>query len=494
MGSSGSSGRFMACGKTSKREKEKSNELINKNKIGSINIIRAPTVTSNENPLDRKMLFAPKLKPSNNSNLKDSSPSTSSTSVNSTDCKSTSTNDYTIKLIKTTEITETGYDISRLDELALKGTVNGTLNGTRKGLSTSLSENDRNFSREKASNGDHPSRFKPKITKMNNSSTDLQIGLNSFEYIKVIGKGTFGKVILAKNKIDDNLFAIKAIRKLHILRTNNLDNLKNEKRILNKLKKLSNPFIINLYHTFQDPNKVYMLFDYCNGGELFFHLQKHGRFSESMVKFYAAEIYCAIHHLHRNNIIYRDLKPENIVLDSNGHIKLIDFGLAKDEIKSDSKINTFCGTNEYIPPEVIRGESYNFNFDWWGFGVILYELLHGCPPFSDRCGNKNHIFRKICMEEPEYKGISVEAEDLIKSLLKKNRKDRIKPDFIPLHPFFNGIDFNEIQKLKVTPPIQPKIINKNDLSNFDPCFLRENLMSPEKTLKYEIDQNKFSEF
>jgi hypothetical protein len=475
MGSKGSKGSFIACGKTSKKEKE--NNLVSKSKTGSINIIRAPTITSEqkETIYDSKILYPPKAKSSNNSNLKECS---------SSDCKSTSTNEYSIKLIKTRETTETIYEVSRFDDL-----------GGKK-YSSSLS--DRNFSRDKTSNGaSSHSRFKPKF---NNSSTDLQLGLNSFEYIKVIGRGTFGKVILVKNKIDDTLFAMKGIRKLHILKTKNLDNLKNERRILNKLKKLSNPFIINLHQTFQDPHKVYMLFDYCNGGELFFHLQKYGRFSEDMVRFYAAEIYCAIQHLHKNNIIFRDLKPENIVLDSNGHIKLIDFGLAKDEIKSDSKINTFCGTNEYIPPEVIRGESYNFNFDWWGFGVLIYELLYGSPPFTDRSGNKNYIFKKICSEEPQYTfnncriRISNEAEDLIKSLLKKDRKERIKPEFIPLHPFFNAIDFNDIQKLRVPPPIQPKIIGKDDLSNFDPCFLRENLMSPEKTLKYDIDQNKFSEF
>ncbi len=120
-----------------------------------------------------------------------------------------------------------------------------------------------------------------------------------------------------------------------------------------------------------------MCLEYCNGGELFFHLQNKKGFSEDVVRFYAAEIYCALAYLHDNKIVYRDIKPENIILDSDGHIKIIDFGLAKDNVDSNNPTTTVCGTNEYIPPEVIKGEAYSFNFDWWGFGVLLYEMFYG---------------------------------------------------------------------------------------------------------------------
>jgi len=135
-----------------------------------------------------------------------------------------------------------------------------------------------------------------------------------------------------------------------------------------------------------------MAFDYYNGGELFFHLQKHRRFSETLTKFYAAEIYIALKYLHSKKIVYRDLKPENIILDKQGHIKLIDFGLAKSGVTEFNPTSTICGTNEYIPPEVILGKSYSYTFDWWGFGNILYEMLFGYPAFNDQ--NKASLFKK----------------------------------------------------------------------------------------------------
>lgn len=198
--------------------------------------------------------------------------------------------------------------------------------------------------------------------------------LECFEMLKVIGRGTFGKVVLVKNKDNNNLYALKCLKKDHIEMTRNVDNLKTEKTILEKI---SNPFIIKLNSTFQNSEKIFMVFDYCNGGELFFHLQKMRGFSETITKFYAAEIYCALKYLHKNNIIFRDLKPENIILDENGHIKLIDFGLAKENCHSSNLTSSFCGTNEYIPPEVIAGKPYAENFDWWGFGIIIYEMLYG---------------------------------------------------------------------------------------------------------------------
>lgn len=192
--------------------------------------------------------------------------------------------------------------------------------------------------------------------------------------LKVIGKGTFGKVILVRGKSDNNLYALKCLKKIQLIKTKNIQNIKFEKKILETI---NYPFVIKLKFTFQDREKIFMGFDYYNGGELFFHLQKMRKFPENMVKFYAAEIFLALRHLHSKGIIYRDIKPENIILDNDGHIKLIDFGLAKDNLTEQSLTNTFCGTNEYIPPEVIMGKDYGFNFDWWGFGVIIYELLFG---------------------------------------------------------------------------------------------------------------------
>jgi serine/threonine protein kinase len=164
------------------------------------------------------------------------------------------------------------------------------------------------------------------------------------------------------------------LKKEHIIKTKNILNIRNEKRLLERL---DCPFIIKLKSAFQNKEKIFMCLEYCNGGELFFHLQNKKGFSEDVVRFYAAEIYCALAYLHDNKIVYRDIKPENIILDSDGHIKIIDFGLAKDNVDSNNPTTTVCGTNEYIPPEVIKGEAYSFNFDWWGFGVLLYEMFYG---------------------------------------------------------------------------------------------------------------------
>ena len=221
------------------------------------------------------------------------------------------------------------------------------------------------------------------------------------------------------------------------------------------------------------------------------------RFNEEMVKFYAAEIYCALEYLHTKKIMYRDLKPENIVLDQQGHIKLIDFGLAKDfNSKRVDLCASFCGTNEYIPPEVISGEKYSYNFDWWGYGNIIYEMLYGRPAFTDSTGNKNNLFKKIITEEPNYSRYktSQEALDLMKSLLKKNPNNRINPAKIPSHPFFKGIDFNMIRSRLITPPLRPEIKHEYDLTNIDSTFLKENVNSPVKKLKYDIDQTKFADF
>lgn len=208
--------------------------------------------------------------------------------------------------------------------------------------------------------------------------------LSEFNLIKVIGRGTFGKVILVTLKTDPSqVFALKIIKKQYIVQTRNVANVINEKKILHEI---SNPYIVKLRYSFQNKEKIFMAFDYHNGGELFFHLQRRRKLPEYDVKIYAAEIFVALRYLHSKGIIYRDLKPENIILDKTGHIKLIDFGLAKRLPRGVLFTKSFCGTNEYIrkfyyliflAPEVLLNNEYSYNFDWWGFGIIIFELLHG---------------------------------------------------------------------------------------------------------------------
>ena len=183
------------------------------------------------------------------------------------------------------------------------------------------------------------------MSKMNINEDEFKVSMNDFDKLKVIGKGAFGKVILARSKKDGNLYAIKCIKKYFIMKTKTVKNIVAERKILEKI---SHPFIISLKGSFQDSLKLYMVFEYFNGGELFFHLKNEQNFSEKLAKFYAAEIYIALRYLHSQNIVYRDLKPENIILDSCGHIKLIDFGLSKDNVNTYNPTKTVCGTQEYM--------------------------------------------------------------------------------------------------------------------------------------------------
>jgi serine/threonine protein kinase len=292
--------------------------------------------------------------------------------------------------------------------------------------------------------------------------------LDDYQLLKTIGKGNFGKVILVKSKVDNNFYALKCLKKSVIMDMKYTGQIKTEKKVLEKI---DHPFIIKLHLTFQTPEKLYMLFDYNNGGELFFHLQQKTRFAEDAAKFYAAQLYLALSYLHFNNIIYRDIKPENIILDSMGYIKLIDFGLAKDKFHNDSLTSTLCGTSEYLgkilltslAPELVMGNKYGFAFDWWGYGILLHEMLVGAPPFVDDC--KAQLFHKIVKEDPSFRyysdsvKLSRDAKDLINKLLAKNPRDRIKPESIPLHPFFKDISFDDIYKRKVIAPFVPKIVS-----------------------------------
>lgn len=198
---------------------------------------------------------------------------------------------------------------------------------------------------------------------------------SDFEFLKMIGKGSFGKVLLAKHKKEGQTYAIKVLAKKMILKRNEKAHIMCERNVL--LKNLNHPFLVGLRYSFQSKDKLYFVLDYVNGGELFFHLQKERYFSESRAKFYAAEITSALGYLHSENIVYRDLKPENILLDAEGHIVLTDFGLCKDNLSGRQTTNTFCGTPEYLAPEVLRKEAYDRCVDWWCLGAVLYEMIYG---------------------------------------------------------------------------------------------------------------------
>jgi len=295
-----------------------------------------------------------------------------------------------------------------------------------------------------------------------------------FEFLKVIGKGSFGKVLLARHKVDKNVFAVKVLQKAAIMKRNEAKHIMAERNVL--LKNIKHPFLVGLHFSFQTPDKLYFVLDYVNGGELFFHLQRERYFPEPRAKFYAAEMGSAIGYLHSLNIIYRDLKPENILLDSTGHIVLTDFGLCKEGIVGQGTTSTFCGTPEYLAPEVLRKQPYDKTVDWWCLGAVLYEMMYGLPPFYSRDTAEmydNILYKPLRLRT----NVTAAGRSILEGLLQKEKETRLGAvnDFadIKIHPFFNSLCWEDLLAKKIEPPYNPEVSDQLDLKHFDPEFVRE---------------------
>ncbi|KAI7058770.1 serine/threonine protein kinase-like protein, partial [Hortaea werneckii] len=236
-------------------------------------------------------------------------------------------------------------------------------------------------------------------------------------------------------------------------------------------------FIVPLKFSFQSPEKLYLVLAFVNGGELFHHLQKEQRFDINRSRFYAAELLCALECLHGFGVIYRDLKPENILVDYVGHIALCDFGLCKLDMKDEDKTNTFCGTPEYLAPELLHGQGYTKAVDWWTLGVLLYEMLTGLPPFYDE--NTNDMYRKILAEPLHFPGPEIvppAARDLLTRLLDRDATRRLGSNGaseIKAHPFFHSIDWRKLLDRKYEPSFKPNVLDELDTANFDKEFTSE---------------------
>eukprot|EP01132_Coremiostelium_polycephalum_P005912 gene5912-7361_t len=297
---------------------------------------------------------------------------------------------------------------------------------------------------------------------------------DDFELLTVIGKGSFGKVMQVKKKDDGKIYAMKVLRKDAIIARKQVNHTKSEKTILQGI---SHPFIVNLHYAFQTRDKLYMILDFVNGGELFFHLKREGRFSEPRVKMYAAEIVSALAHLHSQDIVYRDLKPENILLDSDGHICITDFGLSK-KIETTDGTFTFCGTPEYLAPEVLNGHGHGCAVDWWSLGTLLFEMLAGLPPFYSQ--NVSMMYQRILNGElkiPSY--ISPEAKSLLEGLLTREVDKRLGSkggNEVKNHPWFKNIDWDKLDRKELEAPFIPKVKSGTDISQIDPVFTQEKPM------------------
>ncbi|KAI5777808.1 kinase-like domain-containing protein [Geopyxis carbonaria] len=301
---------------------------------------------------------------------------------------------------------------------------------------------------------------------------NVTLTMNDFELLKVVGKGSFGKVMQVKKRDTQRVYALKTIRKAHIISRSEVNHTLAERTVLAQI---NNPFIVPLKFSFQSPEKLYFVLAFVNGGELFHHLQREGKFEINRARFYTAELLCALECLHGFSVIYRDLKPENILLDYTGHIALCDFGLCKLNMKEDDRTNTFCGTPEYLAPELLLGQGYTKTVDWWTLGVLLYEMLTGLPPFYDE--NTNEMYRKILQDTLQFPAdMDKDARHMLSRLLDRDPAKRLGANGaaeIKSHRFFDTIDWKRLLQKKIQPSFRPNVMNAMDTKNFDPEFTQE---------------------
>ncbi|XP_063918746.1 calcium-independent protein kinase C-like isoform X1 [Zophobas morio] len=304
-----------------------------------------------------------------------------------------------------------------------------------------------------------------------------KIGLDDFNFIKVLGKGSFGKVMLAEKKNTEEIFAIKVLKKDVIIQDDDVDCTMTEKRILALAAK--HPFLTALHSSFQTKNRLFFVMEYINGGDLMFQIQRARKFDEPRAKFYAAEVTLALQFLHKHGVIYRDLKLDNILLDAEGHCKLADFGMCKEGISEGTTTTTFCGTPDYIAPEILQELEYGPSVDWWALGVLMYEMMAGQPPFE--ADNEEDMYESILHDDVLYPvWLSKDAVNVLKGFMTKNPNKRLGcvtshggEAAIKVHPFFKEIDWLALEQKKVKPPFKPRIKNKKDALNFDTEFTKE---------------------
>lgn len=328
-----------------------------------------------------------------------------------------------------------------------------------------------------------------KNSTMLNSGMSRKMTAEDFEPLMCLGKGSYGTVLLVRQRATGRLFAQKQFKKASItVHKKLIEQTKTERNILESVNR--HPFIVNLYYAFQDHEKLYLILEYAQGGELFHHLAAERMFSEDVAAFYMAEMVLALDHLHRTvGVIYRDLKPENCLLDSEGHLLLTDFGLSKVSLDEDNPCKSFLGTVEYMAPEVIQGVDYGAAVDWWSLGALGYDLLTGAPPFA---GNNNaKIQEKILKSKlslPYY--LSADAKDLLTRLLRKEPKKRLGFNMpkdlqtIRNHRFFRKINWKKLEARELEPPIIPLITDPELAENFAQDFT-DLPLSPVLTKKFD---------
>ncbi|CAH8474650.1 unnamed protein product [Schistosoma curassoni] len=332
-----------------------------------------------------------------------------------------------------------------------------------------------------------------------NKSTTI-LSMIDFRTVAVLGRGHFGKVLLSQYHRDNKYYAIKSLKKAEIIFRNEVDTLLTEKRILQIITDAQHPFLINLIACFQTKEHVMFVMEYAQGGDLMSLIQKNV-FKEPQAVFYAGCVVLGIEFLHSKKIVYRDLKLDNLLLDSEGFVKMADFGLCKEGMGPDDRTSTFCGTPEFLAPEVLTDSSYTRAVDWWGLGVLIFEMLVGECPFPGE--SEEEIFDSIVNKSvcyPNY--LSMEAKLIMGRLLRRNAAQRLgssaqDAEEIKRQPFFRKLDFQALLAQKIKPPFVPVVSGPEDVSNFDEEFTREKaVLTPTKQRPplLDADQLNFSNF
>ncbi|XP_026806332.1 serine/threonine-protein kinase N isoform X2 [Rhopalosiphum maidis] len=346
----------------------------------------------------------------------------------------------------------------------------------------------------------HHSRPKRVVPPATSIPRFRKYAVDDFNFLKVLGKGSFGKVLLAELKGTDYYYAVKCLKKDVVLEDDDVECTLIERKVL--ALGTNHPYLCHLFCTFQTESHLFFVMEYLNGGDLMFHIQQSGRFDEGRSRFYASEIVSGLKFLHKKGIVYRDLKLDNILLDFNGHVRIADFGMCKLQIYLDKTADTFCGTPDYMAPEIIKGQKYNQSVDWWSFGILLYEMLVGKSPFSG-C-DEDALFWSICNEQPQYpRYLSVDSKSVLVALLDKDASKRLgsleanhSAEDVIRHPFFSSMDWCKLERRELEPPYMPRVYHPLDTHYFDKHFTKEKprLTPVDKTILQSMDQSQFDGF
>nr|KAJ3412449.1 Serine/threonine kinase [Polyrhizophydium stewartii] len=346
-----------------------------------------------------------------------------------------------------------------------------------------------------------PEELAQEVAELSVSRKDsvLAVTIDDFHFVAVLGRGAFGKVMLATEKATNQLYAIKALKKEFIIQNDDVKSTKLEKFIFQAASAEHHPFMVNLHSSFQTDSRVYFVMEYVAGGDLMCHIQDKKRFSQARTRFYACEVLLALQYFHQNNIVYRDLKLDNILLGVDGHIKVADYGICKANMPYGATTSTFCGTPDYMAPEILMNRRYGVAVDWWSFGVLIFVMLVGRYPFHG--DDENDILEAILADAIEYPSNMPRVTlSLLQSLMNKVPSRRLgggsaDADEVKRHPYFANVDWDAILRKELPAPFVPTINDPYDVSNFDKEFTAEQpVLTPINSVLGESDQREFADF